>query len=43
MRITKETKKFIGDLFVTFIVLGGLALLVFVLMKADLIAGYIHT
>jgi len=43
MRISKETKRFIGDLFITFIVLGGLALLVFILVKADLIAGYMHT
>ena len=41
--LSKETKRFIGDLFVTVIVLGGLALLVFILVKADLLTGYIHT
>ena len=41
--LSKETKRFIGDLFVTVIVLGGLALLIFILVKADLLTGYIHT
>ena len=34
--LSKETKRFIGDLFVTVIVLGGLALLIFILVNTSI-------